>query len=564
MTKRVEIPSWLGFADRLNAKYNPVLYDRITTHEFLATTRSGLDVDESTRTEEWLIRSALVSSTHIKKLRGVASPHDLSFSCGWNWGNKFDFGESTLVSGAKLHPWLRVVRDPVNHELEVSVRDDFRTLHALRKRNDGSYVHPIENQVVARLGVRRVNGFDPLPFSTVLPDYLKEFLKLRSMKLLIAVVADRFAYSDSEAGLGVESTKEPIRLDDNTTIEFAVFGPDWPHNNLWMGRGTLRWNLIVDPAKAVNKERNPWPSGSPKPKKGKTAVQFVLDADGNKGPAKPFGGPIYLFFRPEVLRKYLDTPGYSVAFHMRTWGVASAPKGKGVDVGINDEGLVTAFGPDIADLTTADQSYWSSFSVVPSGGACRELFQTRMMLDPPHSPSTVELLRDARHTLDQVFVHTYGVQLFGDDSLPDERNRLSVGPLGSDDAELCSLAKMVYAYVIESMSTKTIRAAIGSRVNVDKEWKQIKLLEELLKLEGVDPDAAETLAAVLKGANKLRIADAHLTEGDLVEAFRLLGSNPMPTTNRARYLTLVDNLCSAFASIEAAIASAHTKSSNNP
>jgi hypothetical protein len=129
---------------------------------------------------------------------------------------------------------------------------------------------------------------------------------------------------------------------------------------------------------------------------------FFVDAEGTRATAEK-AGLRYLFFKREVLRKYLDTPGFGVYFHMRNWGVATTPMRQSIDVGINSLGIATAFAPDIAKLSSIEQSYWASFTRLPSGEICKELFETRMLQEPPDSPSIPEIVKGATHDLDEVF-----------------------------------------------------------------------------------------------------------------------------------------------------------------
>jgi hypothetical protein len=274
---------------------------------------------------------------------------------------------------------------------------------------------------------------------------------------------------------------------------------------------------------------------------------FIVDTEGTRARLAEHGGPLYLYFRPEVLRKYLNTPGYGVYFHMRTWGVATTATGDSVDVGINDAGLLTAFAPDLRDLGDVDQAYWASFSVLPSGGACREMWQTRMMLDPPHSPNAIELIHEARRALHDAFLAKFGVALYPQpEGEVHSASHISVGPVGPDDREFLDLAKVLYNAVVENMSITNLRTAIGSSREIDPKWRQIKLLAEVFVAHGLPAAAAATLLRPIDALNRLRITEAHLTEEKYESAFRDLGVRVVPATPRRKWNASLDAVVAAL------------------
>jgi hypothetical protein len=139
-----------------------------------------------------------------------------------------------------------------------------------------------------------------------------------------------------------------------------------------MGRSSLYWNLVVEPYEHPKPERSPWPYFRPPGASLSTPDQdrprFIADIEGTRIVLSDYNHPLYLYFKPHVLEKYLETPGYRVFFHMRTWGQACGPQPEScVDVGINSKGLATAFAADIARLNPQEQLHWAHYSSLPSG-----------------------------------------------------------------------------------------------------------------------------------------------------------------------------------------------------
>jgi hypothetical protein len=236
---------------------------------------------------------------------------------------------------------------------------------------------------------------------------------------------------------------------------------------------------------------------------------------------------------------------------MRHWGAVSFPnEGQSIDVGINSKGLVNAFAPDIAKRNTAEQAYWASYSSIPSGKVCEELFQTRMQCKPPHSPGAVDLILQVRSELDKVFQERFSCRVY-DDFNPEylQKCKISVGPVTNDLTEVFELTKILYKWLIESMNIESLRKSLDCKIDYDKEWKQIKLLEELLKINGVDGPVAKLLSDCLRGLNELKVADAHISTTKVKKAFSLLKIEPIPDNPRDRWALCFDKIITTLEKI---------------
>ncbi len=164
---------------------------------------------------------------------------------------------------------------------------------------------------------------------------------------------------------------------------------------------------------------------------------------------------------------------------MRTWGSAFGPGYlKGVDVGINSRGLVTAFARDIAVLPPSEQLHWAHYSSLPDGEVCDALFQTRMQNDPPHLPGVVDLDTAARAEFAEAYRLRFGVEVYGGyEPSSHDMARMSVGPVRGEMREVIDLAKTLYTWTTESLRVPALRLPLDAKaVKYDPTWKQIMLL----------------------------------------------------------------------------------------
>ena len=396
-------------------------------------------------------------------------------------------------------------------------------------------------------------------------DYLRDFLASINMGLLISVVADRFANAATQEALELEEF-EHKEIDEFTWLSSNIHASEFTGHGYFRGRSILRRNFIIQPYDTPKFERSPWHYFGNKSVEESEAPRFIVNDEGEKKilPKNTYIGTYiqngighfgYLYFRPEVLQKYLQIPEYTVFFHMRNWGIASLPGDRGnIDVGINSQGLVNAFAPDIAKLSISEQSYWASYSSLPSGEVCEELFQTRMQNEPPHSPGVTELIRNCRSQMSTVFKNKFSVDLFMDSIEPNRQNlsRLSIGPILNQYTEVAELAKILYEWVIEPMQIGSLRNAIvilGETVN--KDLRQIKLLDKILIAKGLDETKSRSITAPLVGLNELRIGAAHIGSLDLELSFRLMGASSVPQTPRDGWTFCVDAITLCVAQITA-------------
>jgi hypothetical protein len=562
----MKLRDWFQYLDRNKSPYNPTNNTTITVERFWQN-ETGKFNSSDWRKEEWLVHCALVPVDQLNAAAvEIASPDSLTFETGWNFEDEFSFGDYFEYGHIHLYSLVSSIKHPISQELTVELSREFVLYHALQKRNQFQYYHPVDNILVGETSINSHETYEPTPQVLIHRDYLRDFLAAMKMGLLISVVAVRFANALTEDALEIKQV-EDHQIDEFTWLSMDIHTPKFTTHGYFRGRSILRRNFIIEPYNEPKFERSPWYYFSKQLTDESVLPSFIVNDEGRREviPKNTYLGNYiesgigkfgYLYFRPEVLQKYLHVPGYSVFFHMRNWGVASLPGNRGtIDVGINSQGLINAFAPDIADLPSIEQSYWASYSSLPSGEICEEMFQTRMQQNPPHSPGVTELIRDARDQLSAVFKKQFSVNLFKDiEPSRQELCRLSVGPILNQYTEVNELAKILYGWVIETMKLAPLRTtlvALGGEV--DEKIRQIKLLEKSLIAKGLDESKACSITAPLVGLNKLRISAAHIGSIELEECFRLMGSSSVPPTPREGWDLCVDATTTCLITITATL-----------
>ena len=509
MPSSISIREWLLYSDRNQPVLNPISNTAIVTERFFDK-ESGTHDSLDWRREEYLIRSAFIP---IDKIRSIAekmpSPHDLTFDRGWNSDDEFDFGDHLRYRNTAVFPLSILIKHPVTKEYKIELSYKFITYHALLTNDNLKYYHPIDNILVVDTEIEEHRFYDPSARVTVHRDYLRDFMSATKTGLLISMVADRFANAPSKDDLGITPIQDKA-IDDLSTITTIIHQPK-SEGGLFQGRSIFHRNMILNPYDAPKFERSPWHFfGKPQVDESQLPV-FIVNSEGKKQtlPRNRYlptyiengiGSFGYLYFRPEVLQKYLRAPGFRVFFHMRNWGIASLPGDQGtIDVGINSHGLVNAFALDIAGLNISEQAYWASFSSLPSGEVCEEMFQTRMQQNPPHSPSVIDLVKESCKHIDDSFKELASICVFNPIQPNNiELSRLSVGPLTTQYDELLELAKILYGWIIETMEVDSLRKVLntlGKSIDVEiKKLRQIKLIERILIAKGMKEDDARSVS----------------------------------------------------------------------
>ena len=374
---------------------------------------------------------------------------------------------------------------------------------------------------------------------------------------------DRFANADLEKQLGIHDNAEDelgLRVLRSTNIQTPAF----TGNGFYRGRSILRSTFLIQPHDNPRISRSPWHFFGNRSDDQEERPAFIINDEGARSPLPSdtilatyselgIGHFGYLWFRPEVLRRYLASPDYSVLFHMRNWGIASLPGGRGdIDVGINSVGMVTAFGPDIAGLPLADQSYWASFSSLPSGEVCNDLFETRMQCNPTVSPGVYELINEGILSLQKSAKLRFEVDLFnGIEPSHREIALLSVGPIDNHFNEVTNLSKILYGWLFETMSIPALRSICSQlEYTVASSLRQIKILERILILLGLSEEDSRAVTAPFVGLNDLRIGDAHIGNIEVDSCMNLMGATSPMGSPREAWALCVDSVAMSICKID--------------
>jgi hypothetical protein len=558
---------WFQYTDRDKSPHNPIIDTMITVDRFWQGDEKGKYDSPTWQKEKWLTHSILVPIEYLKILATKKiDPQELEVSIGWDLKGKFDFGEYLMYEGIQLYPLVSSIKHPITQEITLELNSKFIRYHALQKRNEYQYFHPKDNILVAETRLDNHEIYDPTPNIKIYRDYLQDFLAVAKMGLLISVVADRFANTLTEDELGISNGEEK-QIGEFTWLSTNTSPSENSNPQYFHGRSILRRNFIIEPHDRPKFARSPWHYFGEKLIKESEQPKFIINDKGDKKalPQNTYIGNYmgegighfgYLYFRPEVLQKYLQTDGYNVNFHMRNWGFVCLPGDRGsIDVGINSHGLVTAFAPDIADLDIQEQEYWSSYSSLPSGEVCEELFQTRMQCKPPHSPCVTELINNVCSQLNRNFENIISVPLFKDIQLNEQDiHKLNVGAISNKYDEVLELSKTLYMRIIETMEVQPLRTALttlGGTVN--KDFRQIKLLEQILIAKGIDQAKARSFTAPLVGLNELRIGAAHIGNLNIDKGFNLMGISTLPSTPRIGWTLCVDSVIECLNNITNAL-----------
>ena len=538
---------WLQYTDRNDQQLLPVVDIMITTNRLWESSSGEFDA-QNWRREEWLIRSALIPIEQLDDAADRLVESNLDIRPWWRSSDDFDFGEKSQINGIDIYSWIYTRVHPVSRSLIIDLRQDFIRYHGLDRVNTISYHQPIADLLVAQTEVDSHELYEATARVSVHRDYLRDYLAARKMGLLVSLVADRFANAATVEELGIGDT-DYERIDERTLLATSVHSPEVTGHQYFRGRSILRRNFLVRPYDRPRVERSVWHYFGELPEENVDNPRFIINAENRRELLDHSDCPAYLYFKPDVLQKYLETSGYRAFFHMRNWGVVRFPgRDNFIDVGINSQGLVNAYAPHLAELNASEQMYWSSFSSLPSGEVCTELFDTRMRCAPPHSPNVVELVEGARTNLNGVFNHQFSADLYKT-YRPNEQElcKLSVGPILGRAAELIDLSKILYQWMIESMDFSAIRQALTGAY--DNQWKQIKLLDQLLKERGVDAAEVSRLTDPLRGLNELRQKAAHIGSSELDRPFKLLGADNVPQPMRAAWAKVVDSIAETLNSI---------------
>jgi len=312
---------WFQYSDREKSPYNPTIGTSITIEGFWRNEFNNFNSPDWRR-EEWLIHSALVPIDQLNIAAAeITTPHYLTFEMGWNSEDQFSFGDYSHYGEIQLYALAQLAKHPISQDFTVELSREFITYHALQQRNQSQYYHPVDNLLVAETKLDSHEIYDPTARVIIHRDYLRDFLAALGMGLLISLTTDRFANAATEDELELDQIEDE-QIGELTWISTNIHTPEFTHHDCIRGRSILRRNFLIEPYDRPRFERSPWHYFGESQVEDSELSRFIVNDEGERQSLPQntcIGNYIengigefgYLYFRPEVLQKYLQIPGYN-------------------------------------------------------------------------------------------------------------------------------------------------------------------------------------------------------------------------------------------------------------
>lgn len=248
-------------------------------------------------------------------------------------------------------------------------------------------------------------------------------------------------------------------------------------------------------------------------------ISFIVDAAGRKRTAKKLiGSGSWLWFKPDLIPALLERRAGGLRWYTReTGGVRGWPHGY-VHFGINSLGLVNAYAKDVAYLPEWLQRVWGGFNVSPEGKVSDELYSAQGQGVPAKTQAPEAFLPAGVTILNDAFRKRFGVALFRPYSNREEAFKTCHRFRALSSSGLYELAKDLVRVIVEHIDSTALHKIVSPP---QKEgWGSLKSLEKVLATLKGGHGAHDALGP-LHGVYNLRLADAHFAGKDLNEAYAL-------------------------------------------
>lgn len=548
-TNDTQLAAWLRFEDWLSFSI-----DRRTS--LIVRARGEEDTGGDYPTPGWTRQTFMINCALIDReavTEEVLDHFDYQSLSrpSWEDDETFDFGVTLLRGKTKLEPFVVEFPEKGSHKSVSDLRQEYTLYHQLRRTPEGNFRHPLDGLIVAEIS-HYPAGYPDVPAEvTVNLDYLRDFLAARGSVLLWNLAMDRFASREARESFGLKPQPQTrIRPGLTRQIDLNEQDEHWGHG--WVARGTLVLTIAVLPYEAPKERRNPWSISYLR--REDSTVPFIVDAEGTRQAMNQMDPrPQVLYFRRQVLGHYLTSPGHLASFVTRRWGRAVNARSQGVDVGLNSQGLITAFTKDIADLPVEEQTLWSAHSVRVNGEVCGDWTRTRMMNDPPQTPNVVELIDEKRDELAQVLKALTGEVAFGDARPSDQKlGAITIGPLTDEPAAFSDLAMTLCQLAVDPLRVDVVRRAFPAGQVPSGNIRSLGLLEKLLEVRcGLSAAEAKHVVQPLRTLNWLRDEAAHVGIEAFGPALAEIGHTVRPDHLWEAWDTLVDKTACALSELAA-------------
>lgn len=408
-------------------------------------------------------------------------------------------------------------------------------------------------------------------------EYLKDYLGVRKMALLVSSYRDRDEIVVDASGIGWTDTTDTTAEGDRWEGRVSEiheggesFGSTWKVFHVSRTDVDPRLDVpVIGPPIGDGVSSESWSAGSTGRKlfhirgelwrsewieplavspiiRGErigAEVSFISAAAGtHETPGRLIGSGKWLWFRPEVVNAVLGIRGSSLAWYTRDTGQLSCTPEEGVHFGMNSIGLVNVYAKDIALLADWQQRVWAAQNVAPEGGVSAELFASQVNADPAHTRAPEAELPFAIQDLAEAAQGRFAVELLHEH--PDASRILSsIHRFRSlSRPSLLGLAKDVTRVTIDSLDVVELRRL--STVAAQKKLGSLKSLEQVLG-RWLSTDSARKVMQPLVGVYELRHGDAHLPAKELEDSLALAGVDASTPFPRQGY-TLLRNVVDAF------------------
>jgi len=157
----MRLSDWFQYSDKNQQPYNPTSNTLINVDRCWENQEGDFNSPDY-RKEEWLIHSALVPVEKLDKAaREIISPDYLDFEVGWSFDDKFQFGDYSEYGDIQLYPLISSIKHPISKELTVELSREFLIYHALERKNQFQYYHPLDNILVCEAKTETRSFYDP-------------------------------------------------------------------------------------------------------------------------------------------------------------------------------------------------------------------------------------------------------------------------------------------------------------------------------------------------------------------------------------------------------------------
>ena len=250
------------------------------------------------------------------------------------------------------------------------------------------------------------------------------------------------------------------------------------------------------------------------------SIYFITDEQGTRENKTTLeGGGKWVWFRPEVITALAHRRGGRLSWYTQDTGSVACSPDYGIHFGVNRLGFVNVYAKDIALLPEWQQQVWAGFNISPEGGISKELLDSQVRAEPPHTQAPEGALKEGFEYLNSQVEAKLGFLLFREHELTEELLDTSHRFRATDKSGFYSLAKDLARLTVERIDGASLKKFASPPK--EQNWGSIKCLENLLATK-INPDKAREITGILVGIYELRHGDSHLPGSDIDEALQLV------------------------------------------